>query len=131
MRLPEKSQDASTEKHTPTHPHTPLGSLWGITPVRPGAVPTGLELGRAHSPPGVAATAPSARSPGLNSDDPEHVHVTCVSSDEAWPSIGFCIWRRGQTRARNLSGCSLQSCAFVASRFFLVKVASLAIDTAT
>jgi hypothetical protein len=29
---------------------------------------------------------------GLNSDDPEHVHVTCVSSgawskDEAWPSF--------------------------------------------
>jgi len=50
----------------------------------------------------------------LNSDDPKHVHVTFVSSgasskNEAWPSIGFCIWRRGQARARNLSGCSLKS----------------------
>jgi len=50
----------------------------------------------------------------LNSDDPKLVHVTCVSSgasskNEAWPSIGFCVWRWGQARARNLSGCSLKS----------------------
>jgi hypothetical protein len=50
----------------------------------------------------------------LNPDDPKRVHLTRVSSgasseDEARPSIGFCIRRRGQARARNLSGFSLES----------------------